>query len=315
MKIKNISLFVLILSILLSSVCVFADAEELKDGIFSYTVSGNSVTITGCDDIEGKVTIPDKIDNKPVTAISDGAFGGSSNISQIDIPNSVVSIGSMCFAYSPGIVRVKLPDNLTKIEEGLFFQCVNLIGITIPNSVSAISDNAFSSCKSLGAITISESVTSISETAFEGCPYIRFYCRIADGLYPYEFAKARGIGTEELIYVYVNDKLVDFDQPPITDNKRFRTLVPLRSVLEYMGADIEWDEMMEYAAINIDGYRILIKPGYDFMMVNGKTTPLTCPATEYNGRILLPIRDVVQAVGGKVKWDENSKIVSISYKQ
>ena len=49
------------------------------------------------------------------------------------------------------------------------------------------------------------------------------------------------------------------------------------------------------------------------MSVNGETVYLSSPAIEYNNRVLLPIRDVVQAVGGRVVWDENSTSVTITY--
>lgn len=288
-------------------------ASESAELGFSYTVSNDGVTITNVDDVSGKVTIPSEIDGKDVIEIANGAFGGSTNITEVYIPDSVVKIGETAFAYSTGIKKVRLSKALKVIPNGAFNQCTSLIGITVPYGVTVIEDNAFSSCPSLSSVSVPTTVTNISANAFDNSPNVVFYCKLSDEPYGVSYANEHGIRCENLINVYLNGEEVDFDQAPITDNKRFRTLVPLRSVLEDMGAKIEWYNDMEYAGLNIGDYRILIKPNSEFMRVNDETVFLSSPAVEYNERILLPIRDVVQAVGGKVVWNENSTSVFITY--
>ena len=219
----------------------------------------------------------------------------------------------MCFAYSTSIKSVRLSRKITTIEEGLFYQCSSLIGVTIPDGVGYVASKAFAQCPNLTSVAIPDSVTYIYDDAFQGSDNVVIHCRLNESSPAYLWAGARNIKREELIRVYVNDVEVDFDQSPVTEPKKFRTLVPLRSVLEYMGAEIDWYEDMEYAGVTIGDYRLLIKADSEYMMVNGKTTYLTCPAVEYNGRLLLPIRDVVQAVGGKVGWNEHTKVVTITY--
>ncbi len=290
-----------------------ADANTYKSDIYTYTVIGSSATITGVDDINGRVDVPDTIDGYSVTALGDGAFGGSENITEVTLPNTISSVGSMCFAYSSSIKAVHLSKGISTIEEGVFYQCEALIGITVPYGVRGIGEKAFAKCPNLSSISIASTVDSISEDAFLDSPGVKIYCKLSDEPTALSYAEAHEIPYENLITVYVNGDEVDFDQAPVTDNKRFRTLVPLRSVLEDMGAKIEWYDDMNYAGIDIDGYRILIKPESEFMRVNGETVYLSSPAIEYNNRVLLPIRDVVQAVGGRVVWDENSTSVTITY--
>ena len=308
MKKSFLAILIIIPIILSANTFVFADDAE-----FTYTSSGQTVTITGFNDVEGKVVVPETLDGKTVVAIADGAFGGCTHTTEIILPDTVTSIGSTCFAYSTSLKTVRLPAGISSISIGMFYQCESLIGVEIPNGVQSIMSKAFSMCTSLSSIVIPDSVTSIAPDAFDDCPVIRFHCHQVDGLAGYEFAKSHWVDCEEPITVFVNENKINFDQQPITDKKHFRTLVPLRSVLEYMGAEIVWDDMMEYADIKIDGHRILIKADSEFMRVDGNTVWLTCPAREYNGRLLLPIRDVVSVIGGKVKWDENTKIVSITY--
>ncbi len=311
---KRILILLLVLSLFVS-MPVMAEENALKEGNFAYKIEGNYATITGADDVEGEVVVPEKLGGYTVNKIADGAFGGSEKIEKVYIPDTVKTMGSMCFAYSSSIKTVRLSKKLLAIEEGMFYQCQALIGVTVPDGVGYIASKAFAQCPNLSSVGIPKSVTSISDDAFYGSDMVKVHCRLDQSAPAYYWALARDMECEELIYVNVNGKEIVFDQLPITEPKRFRTLVPLRSVLEEMGAEIEWDNDMEYAGVTIGDYRLLIKPGSEFMMVNGKTTFMTCPAVEYNGRVLLPIRDVVQAVGGKVGWNEETKVVTITYEK
>lgn len=303
----------LVIVVLFSSVGVFALEDTQKSDIFNYIVSGNAITITGVDDVRADVTVPNKIDGIPVRRIADGAFGGSSVITSVYIPDSVTDIGSMCFAYSSSIRTVRLSRSIKTISEGMFYQATGLIGISLPYGIINIESRAFSMCPMLASVGIPNSIQAIADDAFALSPNVRFFCYCNDGAVGYTYAQNKNIPCEDLITVYVNGTEIDFDQPPVTDTKRFRTLVPLRAVLEFMGAKIEWHNDMNYAGIDIDGHRLLIRPESTFMMVNNNPVTLSSPAVEYNNRIVIPIRDVVTAVGGKVTWDEFNKVVTITY--
>lgn len=47
------------------------------------------------------------------------------------------------------------------------------------------------------------------------------------------------IGSNEM---FVDGQSVKLDQPPIVDQKTYRTLVPVRAIAEAFGADVEWDQ-------------------------------------------------------------------------
>lgn len=310
---KRIIVLLLAISLFIT-IPVFAE-DALKEGIFSYKVEGKSATLVGVDDKAGEVIVPEKLGGYTVEKIADGAFSASEKIEKVYIPDTVKSIGSMSFAYSTSIKSVRLSKKIKAIEEGTFYQCGALIGVTIPEGVEYIASKAFAQCPNLSSVGVPKSVTSIADDAFSGSDMVRIHCRLDESTPAYYWALARDIECEELIRVTVNGEEVVFDQLPITEPKKFRTLVPLRSVLEHMGAEIEWDSLIEYAGITIDGYRILIKPESEFMMVNQTRKDLTCPAMEYNGRVVFPIRDVVHAIGGRVGWDEAEKMVTITYEK
>ena len=217
----------------------------------------------------------------------------------------------LCLQHSPSITSAALPAQLKTIEDRAFYQCESLWTVQIPAGVETIGENAFALCSNLTAAALPSGISSIGSGAFQASGGFRIYAKpdTAGAAYAWD----NGITFEELITVNVNGEDVVFDQPCITDTQYYRTMVPMRAVLEALGAEVTWDNTMNTAGINIGPNRLLIRPGEPFMMVNGQARYLTCPAIEFNNRILLPIRDVVEAIGGKVGWDEAQKLVTVTY--
>ena len=103
-----------------------------------------------------------------IKTIENNAFGGSSNLTKIDIPETVEQIGEFAFTDT-ALVRVTLPANLNKLSENLFCDCSELKEITIPDSVTEISYCAFSGCLNLTNVTIGSNVEIIRDSAFAYC--------------------------------------------------------------------------------------------------------------------------------------------------
>ncbi len=66
-------------------------AERFSEGFFYYTVSDQSVTITGYFGREQVVTVPARIAGNPVNAIASGAFADS-GITALYLPETITSI-------------------------------------------------------------------------------------------------------------------------------------------------------------------------------------------------------------------------------
>ena len=88
-----------------------------------------------------------------VTTIGQAAFLGS-KITSIDIPNSVTNIGTWTFKYCSSLESIHLPNVLTKIGNEMFCDCTSLTSIEIPESVNSIERGAFSGCTNLERIGI-----------------------------------------------------------------------------------------------------------------------------------------------------------------
>ena len=137
---------------------------------FTYTTNNDTITITGYTGPGGMVTIPEVIDDLPVTSIGDGAFYAFSGLTNLAIPNSVTNIGNWAFYGCTSLTNPALPNSVIRIGDSAFRSCFSLTSLTISNSVTSIGSYAFFYCINLTNITISESVTSIGSKAFADCP-------------------------------------------------------------------------------------------------------------------------------------------------
>lgn len=87
-------------------------------------------------------------------------------VTELEIPNTIDSIGDYTFAGWRGLTSVTIPNSVTSIGEGAFDDCYNITSITIPTSVTSICKEAFWNCYNISSITIPNTVASIGEDAF-----------------------------------------------------------------------------------------------------------------------------------------------------
>jgi len=105
------------------------DFENLNNGTLSWSARRNS-------DITKIIIRPG------VTELPAGAFANLRNVESVEMPDSVVKVGSRLFAGCTSLRHVKLSSNLKAISNNMFTSCP-LEEIEIPSSVTRIGDNAF----------------------------------------------------------------------------------------------------------------------------------------------------------------------------
>ena len=143
------------------------------DSDFEWDVVDGKVTITLYSKGEGKVVIPKRIKDFPVTCIGDNSFKGCTSLKSVTIPEGVISIGREAFQGCGSLKSVIIPESVTSIGHSAFSSCVSLQSITIPKNVSSIENYAFSGCKSLTSISLPDSITRIRQGVLSGCHKLR----------------------------------------------------------------------------------------------------------------------------------------------
>lgn len=126
--------------------------------------------------------------------------------------------------------------------------------------------------------------------------------------------------------VIVNDRLISFEdqEPVISENND--TLIPVRGVLEAMGAQVTWNgeerSVMVKAKDNI--VRLLLKLDNPTMTkytltsvttVDSEEQTLTTPPTLMNERTMIPLRVISENLGATVDWSDKDKLITIKTKE
>ena len=114
-----------------------------------------------------------------------------------------------------------------------------------------------------------------------------------------------------IVKVQVNGQELTFDTPPrmISD----RTFVPIRALFEEMGAEVNWDEETNTAAVTQNDQTITFQMDNTVATVNGEEKEMDVPARMINDRIMIPLRFLSENLGYQVDWDDENYLVSITY--
>ena len=101
--------------------------------------------------------------------IGDYAFAGNVHLQELDLPDSVESIGHGAFEECQILRTVKLPNGLEDLPNFAFSGCELLNSIDFGSSLRSIGYNAFTGCRSLKEVILPETLVHLGEFAFEDC--------------------------------------------------------------------------------------------------------------------------------------------------
>ncbi|MDO5397399.1 MAG: stalk domain-containing protein [bacterium] len=111
------------------------------------------------------------------------------------------------------------------------------------------------------------------------------------------------------VQVYINQKQVEFDQPPVILNDL--TYVPFRAIFEDLGMVVQWHDDEKRASAYNKSYNISFIMGYDCIFLNGVGYSIPHGPVIYNSRMLVPLRALIEGIHGSIYWDEASGSVYI----
>ncbi len=118
-------------------------------------------------------------------------------------------------------------------------------------------------------------------------------------------------GFSQNIGVSINGEPIQFTSAgPQSVNGR--VLVPLRGVMEKLGAYVGWDASTQTVTATRGDIDIELRIGERVAKVNGRAVSLDVPAQVYRGTTLVPLRFMGEALGAQVRWNESTRTVNIS---
>jgi dienelactone hydrolase len=102
---------------------------------------------------------------------------------------------------------------------------------------------------------------------------------------------------------YLNGKKISTDVPAeiISD----RTFLPVRFISELLKMDVKWDEITQIAKVG----DINIVIGENNIYIGGQEIQIDAPALIKNGRTMLPLRALAEALQMNIGWDEATQTV------
>lgn len=108
-----------------------------------------------------------------VTSIGDYAFYGMPNMTEIQLPKGLKTIGGYAFKNSTKLNKVELPDTITKLGESAFYGCTGLTKINIPEGIYTVWAYTFKNCTNLAEVTLPSTLIKLDEAAFYGCSSLK----------------------------------------------------------------------------------------------------------------------------------------------
>ena len=132
---------------------------------------------------------------KVLKKIDDKCFQNCKNLTEIELPNSLETLGNECFQNCKKLTKIELykslkilgdkcfnycenlkeidlsKTNLTEIGNRCFQHCKELTKIKLPNSLITLNTHAFSYCLELKELNLDylSSLTEISDSCFNSC--------------------------------------------------------------------------------------------------------------------------------------------------
>ena len=143
----------------------------INDNLDTYLTKGHPFIGVNCDIkyyINDKEITSIEIPSN-VTTLGNYVFQGCSGLTSLTLPDGITSIGSNAFRGCSGLTSLTLPDGITSIGHDAFYGCSGLTSLTLPDGITSIGSNAFQGCSGLTSLILPAGITEIGGSAFQGC--------------------------------------------------------------------------------------------------------------------------------------------------
>ncbi len=111
------------------------------------------------------------------------------------------------------------------------------------------------------------------------------------------------------IRIFINDLEMETENPPFLADGRI--FLPARFFLEGLGAVVGWNAATRVVTAELEQTRLELPVGVREARLNGTPVQLDTPARIIADRTYLPLRFLIESLGGEVYWDEQEYRVNI----
>ena len=169
----------------------------------------------------GSITLPESLE-----ILGFGAFENSALTKIYFAPESnILTFGYRCF-YNASITDIRLPESVISLDYYAFAMCKNLVKVTIPaeTKLKGIYEGVFYGCSALSDIELPNGIVEISDFAFYGCSSLKKLPFEKDsgilGIYDYAFAEC-GLSAIE-----IPESVIEIGEYAFAGNKMQTLTVP-----------------------------------------------------------------------------------------
>lgn len=124
--------------------------------------------ITKYNGTDADVTIPDTLNDEPVVAIGEEAFGDNKTITSVVIPEGVTELQTGAFLGCRSLTSISIPSTLAIIGDRSFMDtaCTEIV---LSDNITYLGSSAFEYCPSLKSVTIGKGITTLNDRTFADC--------------------------------------------------------------------------------------------------------------------------------------------------
>jgi hypothetical protein len=276
------------------------------------------------------ITIPNS-----VTSVDDHAFQECRALACVVIPNGVPSIGRYAFQECVALTSVTIPNSVTSIGSCAFQKCVALTSVTIPNGVTTIGERAFDSCTKLVEAYFLGNAPLGTTDMFKGCgsgftvqylsgttgwtnPWYGYPASAFSGIM-YTLTPSAGTGgtmTPNTVQTVLQGGSATFSVAANTGYRIADVSVDGASqgnVSSYTFTDVTSNHTIKAVFEKEQEQTVMVlQVGNAAFTVNGVAKTLDSPPVIKNGRTLVPIRAIIEALGGVVGWDGTARKATVT---
>ena len=149
---------------------------EIKDSVWKYCQDLTSLVVyPPIDEFTSRYWKPEMSPNLQtvklanVKHIGGWAFDKCTNLTTLELGNSLETIGKSAFRYCQALTELTIPDNVKSIGGWAFYNCNALKTLKLSANLESIDSCTFYNCYALKELTIPDNVKSINGWAFYNC--------------------------------------------------------------------------------------------------------------------------------------------------